>query len=94
MFEKEKIIKIIGMLKMLTDSGEMLWKADGALFICSFGDDLYEIDPLIFTINGALVCPLLVSKESMEFYSYLCNKIVGESIMDKLDRACESKFLS
>jgi hypothetical protein len=93
MFDKDKLESIFDMLTTLTESCDCKWSIKKGLITGEFFGNLYEIDPLLFTIDGSPVCTVPFSKEAMEFYTYLNTKVLGDSIIDKLDKACDNKFL-
>jgi len=93
MFEREKLESIFNMLTTLTESGDCKWTVQKGLITSEFLGNLYEIDPLLFTIDKSPVCTVPLHTKAMEFYTYLNTKVLGDSIIDKLDKACDKKFL-
>ena len=45
-----------------------------------------------FTINGSLMCATVELREAMRFYNYLNEKIIVDSVLEKLDKACDGKL--
>jgi len=90
----EKITQIIEMLKMLTEVGTISWKNNSGLYECKYMDDHYEICPMLFTINGSGICIVSLFEDARNFYLYLNSKVVCDSVIAKLNKVCEEKFLN